>query len=461
MELMFRAGFAIALIAAHAPFAVGFLRSLHRRQIPEILSFATVGIMLYYDLGFILECFGWSFASPFYAPLVTYGLEEFSAAGLAVLVAPYLLAAGFRLTAGRPAPLGASPELVFAPRFKPVFLAVFIPISLALGVLGYSALQGAASPADVKRLWLGTIGGGYIVFLLPMFLLAFFLRTRDCLSRSGTVTLVLLLAASTSATLFLGQRTMTLLPFLMIVLFRPRVNAAGLALSLLALFVFASGALVFYKGYAVRQDLDFTERAELVLGSDLVRANVLARAMEESEAIGTKILPDPGQGYLYTALLYFPRSWVPRKGYSTATYFTAFANGEDAEYVAWGLGLGFLEEIILNFGFLLLVPGVILYGMGLGLLQRLCRSFQSAVIGTHLAAIWICGYGLPSVTLYFGSMTILAILLESFFLTRAEAIDARVRLDGARPVVYAAPGYALPSTPNPNIRKVRPCANPL
>ncbi|MCZ2155516.1 MAG: hypothetical protein LC114_16705 [Bryobacterales bacterium] len=444
MELTVRIGFVFALAVCHAPFAIGFLRSLHRRQIPEILNFAAVGIILYYDLGFILECFGWSFVSPFYAPLSTYGLERFSTVGLILLTAPYLLAIGFHLTAGRMEQLSADPTHGFDPRLKPIFWMVFVPVSLALGGVGYAALHGAASPAEVKLLWLGAMGGGYVAFLVPMFLLAFFLRTRDCLSRSGVLTVVLFLAASTSATLFLGQRTMTLLPFLMVVLFRPRVNALSLFLSFLGLFLFASGALVFYKGYAVRQDLNLTERMEMVLGNDLVRANVLARAVDESEPIGTKILPGPGRGYLYTALLYIPRSWLPQKGHSTAAYFTAFANGEDAEFVSWGLGIGFLEEIILNFGFLLLVPGVVVYGMGLGLLQRVCQAFESAAVGAHLSAIWICGYGLPSVVLYFGSMTIFAIVLENFFLHSADR--GRVALPSlyAYSAGQASPGQIVP-----------------
>lgn len=424
MELTFRICFALALLAAHAPFAVSFLRSIQSRQVPEILSFAALGIMLYYDLGFVLEAFGWIFVSPYFAPLSSYDLEDFAITGLVILAAPYLLAIGFRVMAGRQQSIAASPTLEFAPRLKPIFLLLFVPISLALGAVGYSAIRGATSPAEVKRLWLGMLGGGYIVFLLPMFVLAFYLRTRDCRSRSGGLLLFVFLVASVSATLFLGQRTMTLLPFLMLVMFRVRLNAMRLAMSLVVLFAFASVALVFYKGYAVRQDLDFLERAEMVVGSDLVRANVLARAIQESESIGTKLLPSSGQGYLYTALFYVPRSWAPQKGYSTAAYFTAFANGEDTEYVAWGLGLGFIEEIILNFGFLAVIPGIILYGLGLGLLQRISRSFDGAVVGTHLSAIWMCGYVLPAVVLYFGSMAVFAMLLESFFVGRPGAVSA-------------------------------------
>ncbi len=437
MEVTFRIGFALAILAAHAPFAAAFLRSIRRRQVPEVLSFAAIGILLYYDLGFVLESIGYTFRSPFFAPLASYSLESFVATGLVILASPYLLALGFRVMTGSMEPIPASPSLEFAPRLKPLFLALFLPVSLVLGAVGYTAIYGASSAAEVKRLWLGILGGGYIVFLVPMFVLAFFLRTRDSRTRGGTFVTFLLLSSSVAATLFLGQRTMTLLPFLMLVLFRPRLNAMRLAVSILVLLAFAAVALNFYKGHAVKQDLDLMDRVEMVVGSDLVRANVLARAIQESEPIGARLLPMAGQGYLYAALFYAPRSWVPDKGYSTAAYFTAFANGEDTEYLAWGLGLGFLEEITLNFGYLAIVPGVILYGMGLGLLQRLCQAYDGAVVGVHLSAIWMSGYVLPSVVLYFGSMTVFAMLLES-------CVSRRVH---SNPVSFAPdlePGMEIP-----------------
>ena len=387
MELSFRIAFAVALLLAHAPFAVAFLRSIRRRQVPGVLLFAVLGVLLYYDLGFALQSFGWTFPSPYFPSLGSYDVEDFVTVGLVILATPYLLAIGYRAVAGRLEELPAAPTLNFSPRLKPIFLALFLPVCLLLGLVGFAAIRGATSAAEVKLLWVGILGGGYIAFLMPMFVLAFYLRTQDSGTRAGRFIVFFLLAASVSATLFLGQRTMTLLPFLMLALFRARLSTLRLALSIALLFAFASVALVFYKGYAVRQDLDILQRAEMVVGADLVRANVLARAIQESEPLGSRLLPVVGQGYFYTVLFYLPRSWAPHKGYSTAAYFTAFANGEETEFVAWGLGLGFLEEIILNFGFLAVVPGVMLYGFGLGLLER---------FSAHSAAPWWAPVWQPS-----------------------------------------------------------------
>lgn len=223
---------------------------------------------------------------------------------------------------------------------------------------------------------------------------------------------------------------MTLLPFLMLLLFRFRLSALRLAVSVLILFVFSSSALFFYKGYAIDNSLDLLARAEMVLGNDLTRAQVLARAIQESQPLGTTVLPAVGQGYLYAAQLYLPRSLAPSKGYSTPAYFTALTNGEDAEFIAWGLGLGFLEELILNFGFYAVFPGTLLYGIALGLLQRQANAWPCSAVALHLAAFWMCGYALPSVLLYFGTMAILGLLLQSLFV-------------GSRPQPVSAPETAL------------------
>lgn len=447
MEQVIELGMAAAVLIAHIPFLVLGWRSLRRGEVPDGLCFAALGIFVYYDLGFVLEVLGWHYPSPFFGPILSYNLEEIVAIGMVILAAPYLLAVGFRAVAGSADRLPLSPELRFAPRMKPLFLLLFLPAVLALGVVGFTVIRGAASAAEVKLLWVGTLGSGYIVFLLPLFLIAFFLRTRDCGSRSGYVVLGVLLASSVAATLFLGQRTMTLLPFLMVILFRIRLNLFRLALSVSLLFLFASAALVFYKGYAVDQSMDLLARGEMVLGNDLTRAPVLARAVQESQPLGTTVLPSTGQGYLYAAQFYLPRALAPAKGYSTPSYFTALTNGEDAEYISWGLGLGFLEEIMLNFGYYAVFPGTVLYGLALGLLQRLARAWPCSAVGVHLAAFWMCGYALPSVLLYFGTMVILAILLQSLFVENRSSVSPQETVPNT-PSSGCFPERQLPS-PHP------------
>lgn len=427
MEDVIRIGLALTLVAIHSPFLLAFFRRSRERTTPEILHFAVLGIVIYYDSGFVLQSFGWSYHSPFFPSLESLTTEQFAVVGIVLMVAPYVLAIGYRATAGEFSPIPHLPTVSLVPKLRPIFFLLFVPLCAAFALVGFSVIYGVSSVVDVKLFWMSVLGSGYIAFLLPMFVLAFFLRTKESRSPWGWVFIVFLLAANVAATLFLGQRTMTLLPFLMVVIFLWRVSAARLALSAVVLFAFASAALWFYKGFAVDPNENFVARVQKVVNNDIVRSTVLARAIDESDPIGTRVLPNPGQGYLYTLLLYVPRSVLPQKGYSTAAYFTAFANGEDTEFLAWGLGLGFLEEISLNFGYVALVPGILLYGAFLGLMQRVSQVFPSCVVGTHLGAVWMSGYGSPSVFLYFGSMTLFAIVLEGCFADSAGLPERSVR----------------------------------
>jgi len=214
---------------------------------------------------------------------------------------------------------------------------------------------------------------------------------------------------------------MTLLPLLFLFLFYFRFRLRVLLLALTVLLSFAAGMAWFYKGYAVERELPFEDRLLNVLNDDFTRANVLLRALRESEMVGTRILPAPGQGYLYAASLYVPRRILPQKGHSTTAYFTGLAVGEDIEFLRWGLGVGFLEQISLNFGILALAPGVLLYGMLLGLLDNLRQRMPGTLVGVCLGAVWMSGYDASAVVLYHGSMVIFAILLESVFSRSADS----------------------------------------
>ncbi len=104
---------------------------------------------------------------------------------------------------------------------------------------------------------------------------------------------------------------------------------------------------------------------------DLARAPLLADIIEHSESIGTQILPYPGEGYVYSLLFYIPRVLAPFKGYASTTYYTSQKTNTAPENLTWGLAIGCIEESVLNFGFLLSFPDVII-------LRRPHRHVRSA-----------------------------------------------------------------------------------
>jgi hypothetical protein len=120
-------------------------------------------------------------------------------------------------------------------------------------------------------------------------------------------------------------------------------------------------------------------------------------------------------GYVYSALFFVPRQIAPFKGDSTAHYFTAYIAGIDPQDIDWGFGVGVIEELIINGGGLIVIPGLLVYGMLMGLLDRASLQVPSITVATRFAAIWLCGYNLPSIILQFGAMILTALVLHFVF----------------------------------------------
>lgn len=123
-------------------------------------------------------------------------------------------------------------------------------------------------------------------------------------------------------------------------------------------------------------------------------------------------------GYIYSALFYVPRSIAPFKGRSTADYFTSYIASEPLEGIAWGFAFGAIEEIILNTGFLGFLPGIIIYGLCLGSLDKLSLHIPSLLVATRLGAIWLCGYSSTSILLTFVTMAIVCWICHFLFVEK-------------------------------------------
>ncbi len=406
---------AFILVAGHAPLLLQIVSRMRRGYLPPAWQFGALGVMLFYDLGLLLQMCGLPYRSVFFPDLAQASEGEITLLVMTVLGAPYLLWGGSRLVT-RDILLPSETHLLhFAPRMQWLFIILLLPPSLALAAFGVSAVWGTVSIAAIKMEWLSTLGSAYIAFLLPMFAVAFLVRSDFSRRAPGRLLVLAMVACSACATLFLGQRTMTLLPLLVLLLFYVRFRLRWVAVGLALLVAFAAGMVWFYKGYAIDQNLSFEERVVKVLNDDFTRGNVLLRALQESEMVGTRVLPSPGQGYLYAATLYIPRRILPQKGYSTTAYFTGMTAGQEVEFLNWSLGVGFLEQISLNFGILALAPGILLYGMLLGIADTIRRLHPGALPGICLGAVWMSGYDAASVMLYFGSMVLFANLLEMVF----------------------------------------------
>lgn len=117
---------------------------------------------------------------------------------------------------------------------------------------------------------------------------------------------------------------------------------------------------------------------------DLCRDYTLRHAIYQSGWTKSNIVPYRGAGYLFVATAWVPRAVWPSKPWPSPVYFTnnVFARS-DNDYLGWGFGIGFLEELIMNFG-LIGVGGCLFIGWLSGWLDRFIYSRSS-----YYAVLWL------------------------------------------------------------------------
>ena len=257
-----------------------------------------------------------------------------------------------------------------------------------------------------------------VVLYLPLHLLAFYVAQANSRTWFGLAVCVGLALATVASTAPIGQRTTILLPFLVIVFFRLKLSLPRLVLTAMVGVLCAALLLSVFKWQYSTTEAGVAERIAQTVADDFSRDGVLATTLGATDLIGTRMLSYPMSGYAYCVLFFVPRSLAPFKGYPTAQYFTSYVVGSSVEATDWGFGVGAIEEILLNGGFLLFIPIMLMYGLVMGLFDRLARRFPSLIVPTRLGAVWLCGYHLSALMLLFGTMFLVALALHSTLVKR-------------------------------------------
>lgn len=429
----------LIVFLSHLLAARGFWQALRRDQIPNTAEFAVISVIFYYDLGLALEALGYHYQSPYFVSLFQADDSTFVPAMLLLAGVPWLFQAGARLGRGARPRQPHAPSSTLAPAGRPYFYAL---VGLAAGALALYGLrlllQGA--PLWVVRLMIGLQWGPLIVVLyLPLHFLAFYVRQRDARTWRGLVFAAGLAGATILSTAVIGERTMLLLPFLIIALFRLRISLPRLAALVGTLIIIAATLLPVLRWQYAGTELGVGELVAETISADIARGGVLNAALNLAEPVGTRLLPYPLAGYVYSALFFVPRQVAPFKGGPTTQYFTGYLAGTPPEETGWALGVGVIEELLLNAGLLLVVPGLFLYGVAMGLLDRACGPVPALVVPSRLAAVWLCGYNLPAVLGLFGVMALVGVALHLAFARRLAPQPAEAPMAGAVPVVSPAP----------------------
>ncbi|MFC4454714.1 hypothetical protein [Deinococcus sonorensis] len=392
--------------------------SIHRTgHLPRVVDFVGIGALMYFDLGMAFEMLGVRYDNVYWRPFFDNSSEDVWAAAVLIALAPWIIRVGSYLTnSGSPLqPQVGMGELLH--RRKPMFYVMATVATLGIDLLGFRQVLSAGGNIWETRAGVGDdFGLAITIFYIPLGILAFFVRQKESHTRFGQLFTILLLLGSMIAPLAVGQRTLLLLPLLVVGLFWRRLSLARMAIAGVLLLVVAANLLTVFK-YKFGND-QATPRENLVVTTvmfDLYRANMLAETIHNAPTAGTTLLPYPGSGYVYSGLFFVPRSLAPFKGENTAKYYTAWKAGTAVQDTNWGLGMSLLDELLLNFGFIGVVPGLLLYGVVIGWLDRLVARVPSLIAPFCFSVMWMFGYSLPAEILTFGVVALVALGMFALF----------------------------------------------
>src|SRR5438128_2344223 len=163
---------------------------------PPTYQFAVVSLILYYDVGLVLEILGYPYSSEFFGSLLDAGATVQIGGLLAIAAAPWLFRAGATvITRGLPYQ-AQEPASGIAKRRRFWFYLLTLSIVVPLAVYGVSSW----SPAEglwATRVRVGINLGALVVILyVPLHILAFYVRQSDSRKIFGRVYSLLLVAAT-------------------------------------------------------------------------------------------------------------------------------------------------------------------------------------------------------------------------------------------------------------------------
>ncbi len=420
-----------AILFSHTMAGYPFIVNLQKDRMPNTAHFAVISVILYYDFGLIIETMGLSIGNPYFIPFFDAKPSIVFSAFMLIASAPWLFLAGSKFT-------NKDNGQNFSHQFsdlklstKSLFYAVIVAISVGTSIIGISeifqsdALWGSREAITAK--W----GPFILFFYLPLYFLAFYTRQSDSDSQNGLFFSLGLTTATILSTVAIAQRTNMLLPILIIVLFRKKISLQRIGIFVAIAVIVASILLPFFKAQK-QESQDVGSNIGILVAEtievDFYRGGVLVAALERTDPLGTKIMPYPMSGYIYSLLFFFPRELAPFKGWSTSTHFTAIVDKTPVEETKWGFGVGAIEETLLNAGLVLSMPCLFLYGMMMGLLDKASLKVPSLLIPTRLGAIWMCGYESSVMLFAFGSMAGITFLLHLLFVNKRKQNSSEISI---------------------------------
>jgi hypothetical protein len=413
------------IFCSHAMAAIPFFKNLQAGRMPNTAHFASIGVILYYDAGLLLEALQLSLPSPYFTPFFNDNPWLVCSGVMFLAIVPWLFHLGASITNKENGQDITDTYSQLRHSSKPIFYILAIAVAVYFAFNGWSEVS-SGDPIWVVRERITLKWEALIILLyFPLHFLAFYTKQTDSKSIVGLIFSLALAVAVALSTLGIGQRTMLLLPVLILVLFRNKISIQKIGIFLAIGVISASALLPFFKWqHADSADVGVNIGGLIAetIDADFYRGNVLATTLQMSNIVGTKIMPYPMSGYIYTILFYVPRGIAPFKGWSTSQTFTALIDRTPVADTLWAFALGMMEEMLLNIGYLFTIPCLVIFGMAMGMIDRVAYRIPSVLIPSRLAAIWMSGYESSALLLMFGTMAIVAFTLHLVFVKKTKKL---------------------------------------
>lgn len=399
----------LLLLCSHLPAFWPCVTAVRQRRPPRSIDLAAFSVLLFFDLELAFETFGGHYESDFLRPLAK---SEDVIWFLILLIAPWAVRLGYWWALDvRPLPiLREIPRLV---RPKSFYTLAFV---MAAGLCAFSIplISGDGFIRAARVGFAESLGPAIIVFYIPMGILGFWVTQLESGTKRGKVFTFFLMLAAIVAAAPVGERTLLLVPVVIVVMFAGRPSLRKFSTAAVLLVISAALLLTLTKNLE-------SGGFSIVFNTDLARGPALASAIENSPPVGSRLMPYPGAGYVYSTLLYVPRSLAPFKGSSSTTQFTAKLDHTEPINTRWNLAFGAIDELTLNFGWLFVPFGLFLYGCAFAFLDRIALRMPVLRVPVTLSAIWLMGYDTAALLLTFGSVALFGGVCQ-WWLTRKERL---------------------------------------
>jgi hypothetical protein len=410
------------ILFSHAMAAYPFVSNIQNGKMPSTSQFAVISMILYYDFGLVLESLGLFAGTPYFIPFFNAKPHIVLQAFVLVASAPWLFLLGSRFTNKQKSQGLVTRYSNLKESTKVLFYVLTISISIYLLVTGFARILQGNALWDARTQIGDDFGPFVLILYLPLHFLSFYTRQSDSTSKRGLLFSVGLAFATIISTLSIAQRTTMLLPIMILALFREKISLQKISIFVIVAVIAASTLLPFFKWQKASSDdlsSSFGTLISETVEFDLYRGGTLVSALEKSDLLGTKILPYAMSGYVYALFYYVPRNIAPFKGWSAPRHFTSFIDKTAVEDTNWCFAIGALEEVVLNIGFLLSMPCLFVYGMGMGLLDKASARIPSLLVPSRLAGIWLCGYDLGALLHYFVAMIAVSLVMHLLFVEKS------------------------------------------